>query len=88
MGTQICAASPQRKARRRGSAGDKAAADPVLLVQDGVIEIGTDAEDGTEGRVAVDGLEVFLTGMEVVVDSQSLPAVDGETFAAAPRVGA
>ena len=37
--------------------GDQAAADPVLLAEDLVFEIGTDAEDGADRGVAIDRLE-------------------------------
>ena len=37
--------------------GDQAAADPVLLAEDFVFEIGADAEDGADRGVAIDQLE-------------------------------
>src|SRR4029077_1709737 len=63
-----------------------AAADPVLLADDLVGEVGADAEDGADASVTVDGLEVFLVRHEMVVDEPGLLAVDREADAAAPRV--
>ena len=40
--------------------GDQAAADPVLLAEDLVVEIGADAEDGADRPVAIDRVEVRL----------------------------
>ena len=37
--------------------GDKAAADPVFLAKDFVVEIRADAEDGADRGIAVDRLE-------------------------------
>ena len=66
--------------------GDEAAADPVFLADDLVREVGADAEDGADARIAVDRLEVFLARHQVVVDEPGLVAVDREADAAAARV--
>lgn len=66
--------------------GHEAAADPVLLAEDLVLEVGAHAEDLADCPVAVDGLEVVFAGLEVVVQQPSLAPVDGVDVAAAARV--
>ena len=66
--------------------GDQAAADPVLLAQHLVFELGTDAQDVADRPVAVDRLEVLLRAVQVIVDQPRLAAVDGDHGAAAARI--
>ncbi len=57
--------------------GDESPAEPVLLADHVVGEVVPHAEDGADGPVAIDGVEVGVVGGQVVVDEPRLPAVDG-----------
>ncbi len=56
--------------------GHQAAADPVFLAEDAVLEAFVDAEDGADRPVAIDRVELRLVGLEVVVDQPAVMAVD------------
>src|ERR1700722_12117909 len=66
--------------------GDQAARDPILLGNDLVVEIGSDAEDSPQTGVAVYRLEIVFVSAKVVVNEPRRAAVDGINVAAARRV--
>ena len=57
--------------------GDQPAADPVLLADDLVFEVGADAEDGADRGVAIDRVEgLVLAGLRWLCTSQvSRPSI-------------
>ena len=83
---QVCRIAADQHAPVAKALGHQAAAGPVFLAQDLVLEVGADAEDRADRCVAVDALEVFRAGHQVVVHQPGLAPVDGEAHAAAPRV--
>ena len=62
------------------------AANPVLLGQYLVLEIGAHAQDGADGPVAVDRIEVGFVRVQVVVQQPGLAPVDRIHIAATPRI--
>src|SRR5260370_10709546 len=66
--------------------GDQAAAVPILLRDDLVVEAGVDAEDSAETAVAIDGIEIALAGLHVIMHQPALAAVDRIHHARTPRI--
>src|ERR1700759_554374 len=66
--------------------GDQTAAVPVLLRNHLIFEIRIDAENGPQTTVAIDGLEIILVGLEIIVHQPALGAVDRIDHARAARI--
>src|SRR5262249_51235928 len=67
-------------------ARDQAAAVPVFLRDDLVVEVGADAENGAQASIAVDRVEIALVRLHVVVHQPALASVDGVDHPGARRV--
>ena len=66
--------------------GDQAAAVPVFVRDDLVFEIGFHPEDGAQGCIAIDLVEIALAGLHVIVHQPAFAAIDRVDHARAPRV--
>ena len=66
--------------------GNQAPSVPILPRYNVVLEIQTDAEDRPDARIAINGIEIHLIRLQVIMHQPSLAAINGVHHAGAARV--
>src|SRR3954471_21368787 len=66
--------------------GDQPASDPVLFRDDLIMKIRTNPENRPDAGIAVDGIEIALARLHVIMHQPALAAIDRIDHAGATRV--